>query len=98
MPGFNVVVPVGILAKTEAIEWIEPPAKPILVIDPSKPFTHAEDDIMSLILKAQVMFVALPGQNKYAVNDFLRATRDIRRIIAMRTVKRNFPDYEVEES
>jgi hypothetical protein len=75
------------------IQWEQPtPKQP----DPAHPFTKAEDEIMQYLLKAQVLFISLPGVNKNAATDFLSHTRDLRRILAMRIIAREFSSYEVE--
>lgn len=62
----------------------------------SYPFTATEDKIMQHLLKAQQLFISLPGGNKNAATDFLSHTRDLRRILSMRIIARNYKDYEVE--
>jgi len=78
------------------VEWLEPVNKHNPITDPTHPFTDAEDEIMQHLLKAQVLFVNLPKQNKNAATDFLSHIRDCRRILAMRVLAREFVEYEVE--
>lgn len=66
-------------------------------VDSDKPFTPEEDEVMEHLVKAMNKFVALPNQNKNAVDDFKKHIYNCQRILAMRKMKALFTDYFINE-
>lgn len=64
------------------------------VID--KPFTEDEEEIMELLMTAHRKFMRLPEQNKTAAAEWLQSTKNMQRILSMRVLRRDYPDYEVQ--
>lgn len=65
------------------------------IIETSTPFTPSEDVVMEALVEAWNAFIKLPEQNQSAVKDFEHAIHEAQRVLAMRVMKRNYPDYFV---